>query len=47
MPKSLYGGKIRKDIPEQNRCVAEGWMERSFDDRTKGGWPLRNGNPIV
>ena len=30
---SVYGGKIRKDINEEYKCVTEAWMREKFDDR--------------
>ena len=44
---SVYGGKIRKDINEEYKCVTENWMKENFDDRVKEWFPLKNGNLIV
>ena len=44
---SVYGGKIRKDINEEYKCVTENWMKEYFDDRVKEWFPLKNGNLIV
>ena len=44
---SVYGGNIRKDINEENKCGTENWMREKFDDRVKEWFPLKNGNLIV
>ena len=44
---SVYGGKIRKDINEEYKCVTETWMNESLDDRVKEWFPLKNGNIII
>ena len=44
---SVYGGNIRKDINEENKCVTEHWMKENFDDRVKKTSPLKNGNLII
>ena len=44
---SVYGGNIRKDINEENKCGIENWMKEIFDDRVKEWFPLKDGNLIV
>ena len=43
----VYGGNVRRDIKEENKCVVENWMRENFVDRVKGWFPLKNGNFIV
>ena len=42
---SVYCG--RNCIDEDNKCVMECWIRKSFDDRVKEWFPSKNGNLIV
>ena len=44
---SVYGGNIRKDIDEENKCVTEKWMRENFDERSKEWFPLKNNKFVV
>ena len=44
---SVYGGRIRKDINEENKCVTENWMKEKFNDRVKERFPFISGNLVV
>ena len=40
---SVYGGKIKKDISDEYKCVTENWMRENFNDRIKEWFPLKKG----
>ena len=44
---SVYGGIIRKDINDEQKCVTETWMRDNFDDTIKEWFSLKNGSLIV
>ena len=41
---SVYGGIIRKNINEEYNCVTETWLRKTFDDRVKQKFLLKNGS---
>ena len=44
---SAYGGKVRKDINEESKCVTENWVKEIFDDGVKESFPSKDGNLVV